>query len=116
MTRSAGPSSPRAPNRSATRYPMSDYQRYTYLGVREVLQKAESILTERAGLKKTRESDHGATYAGGEGTLNLEAHRHGPSTDVVISTNQLRTSKIDNAARFLLNQLPYQPGDKPQGL
>ena len=95
---------------------MSDYQRYTYLPVREVLQRADEILPERAGLSKTRESSHGATFSGGEGTLNLEAHRHGALTDVVITTNQLRTSRIDNAARFLLNQLPFQPGDRPQGL
>jgi hypothetical protein len=92
---------------------MSDYQRYTYLPVSAVLSTAEEILTERAGLKRTRDSSHGATYAGAEGTLTLSAHRHGPSTDVVIATNQLRTSKIDGVARYLLNQLPNQPGDRP---
>jgi hypothetical protein len=115
MTRPRGAPGPPEPDLRRD-VPMSDYQRYTYLPVREVLQKADEILPARAGLKKTRDSSHGATYTGAEGTLNLEAHRHGPSTDVVISTNQLRTSKIDTVARFLLNQLPYQPGDRPQGL
>jgi len=95
---------------------MSDYQRFTYLPVKEVLRTAEEILDQRAGLKKGRESSHGATYSGAEGTLTLEAHRHGALTDVVIATNQLRTSKIDTVARYLLNQLPFQPGDRPQGL
>lgn len=95
---------------------MSDYQRFTYLPVKEVLRTAEEILGDRAGLKKSRDSSHGATFSGPEGTLTLEAHRHGMMTDVVIATNQLRTSKIDNVARFLMNQLPYQPGDRPQGL
>jgi hypothetical protein len=95
---------------------VSDYQRFTYLPVREILRTAEEILGERAGLRKGRESSHSATYSGAEGTLTLEAHRHGALTDVVIATNQLRTSKIDGVARFLLNQLPFQPGDKPQGL
>lgn len=92
---------------------MSDYQRYTYLGVPEVLTRAEEILTSRAGLKKTRDGHHRATYTGAEGALTVEAHRHGALTDVVISTNQLRTSKIDTVARFLMNQLPFQPGDRP---
>jgi type II secretory pathway component PulK len=95
---------------------MSDYQRYTYLPVKDVLRTAQEILDSRAGLKMSRESSHGATFSGAEGSLTLDAHRHGPMTDVVISTNQLRTSKIDTVARFLLNQLPYQPGDRAQGL
>jgi hypothetical protein len=95
---------------------MSDYQRYTYLPVKDVLRTAEEILAARAGLKRSRESSHGVTFTGPEGTLILDAHRHGAMTDVVISTNQLRTSKIDAVARFLMNQLPYQPGDRALGL
>ncbi len=90
---------------------MSDYQRYTVVPVREVLKKADEILTTRIGLQRTRESRHGATYSGAEGTLSLEAHRHGLQTDVIVRTNQLRTSKIDGVVRYLLNQFPYQPGD-----
>jgi hypothetical protein len=90
---------------------MSDYQRYTADSVREVFRKAEQFLPERAGVRRARESTHSVTYSGAEGTLVLDAHRHGAQTDVIIRTNQLRTSKLDSAARFLLNQLPYQPGD-----
>jgi hypothetical protein len=93
---------------------MSDYQRYTSLPVREVFQKAEEVLTERAGLTRSRDSRHSVTYTGAEGTVTLDAHRHGPSTDVVARTNQLRTSKLDIAVRYLFNQLPYQPGDPPR--
>lgn len=90
---------------------MSDYQRYTADPVREVFRKAEEILPVRAGLRVTRETGHSLTYAGAEGTVVVDAHRHGPQTDVVIRTNQLRTSKVDGVVRYLLNQLPYQPGD-----
>ena len=90
---------------------MSDYQRYTADPVREVLRKADEILTTRAGLKRTREGRHTVTYGGPEGTVTVDAHRHGLSTDVVVNTNQLRTSKVDGVIRYFLNQLPYQPGD-----
>lgn len=90
---------------------MSDYQRYTADPVREVFRKADEILTERAGLRRTRESRHAVTYSGPEGTVMLDAHRHGLVTDVIARTNQLRTSKIDAVVRHLLNQLPYQPRD-----
>jgi hypothetical protein len=90
---------------------MSDYQRYTADPTREVLRKADQILTERAGVRRTRESRHSVTYAGPEGTVVLDVHRHGVATDVVARTNQLRTSKLDAVVRYLLNQLPYQPGD-----
>ena len=91
---------------------MSDYQRYTAIPAGEVLALADEILAERAGLHRSRESRHAVTYAGREGIVSLETHRHGPMTDVVARTNQLRTSKIDMAVRHLLNQLPYQPGDE----
>jgi hypothetical protein len=71
-------------------------------------------MTERGGLARVGESHGSVTYSGGEGTLILEAHRHGPQTEVVIRTDQLRTSKLDNVARYLLNQLPYQPDDPPR--
>lgn len=90
---------------------MSDYQRYTADPIREVFRKAEEILPERAGVQRTRDTRHSLTFSGAEGTVVVEAHRHGPETDVVVRTNQLRTSKLDTAVRHLLNQLPYQPGD-----
>jgi hypothetical protein len=90
---------------------MADYERNTVLPTFKVLELADAVLTDRAGLQRTRQTDHGAIYAGGEGTVNLQAHRHGPMTTVTIRTNQLRTSKIDVVVRHLMNQLPYQPGD-----
>jgi hypothetical protein len=90
---------------------MSDYQRYTADSTREVLRKADEILTERGGLQRTRETRHSVTYSGPEGTVVLDVHRHGLVTDVVARTNQLRTSKLDSVVRYLLNQLPFQPGD-----
>ena len=90
---------------------MSDYQRYTADPIREVFRKAEEILPERSGVQRTRDTSHSLTFTGGEGTAVVEAHRHGPQTDVVVRTNQLRTSKLDIAVRHFLNQLPYQPGD-----
>ena len=93
---------------------MSDYQRYTVLPVRKVFEIADEILPERAGVERTRASRHSVTYTGQEGTVTLDAHRHGVATDVIARTNQLRTSKLDGAVRFLFNQLPYQPGDPPR--
>lgn len=90
---------------------MSDYERNTALPTARVLEIAEEILTERAGLSRARGDHHGATYTGGEGTVAIEAHRHGPMTTVTVRTNQLRTSKVDIVVRHLLNQLAYQPGD-----
>jgi len=90
---------------------MSDYQRYTALPAREVLALADDVLSERAGLHRSRESRHAVTYSGREGVVSLEIHRHGAMTDVIARTNQLRTTKVDNAVRHLLNQLPYQPGE-----
>lgn len=90
---------------------MSDYQRYTATPLRDVLAVADEILTTRGGLTRTQESAHGVTYTGPEGKVDLQAHRHGFQTDVVVRTDQLRTSKIDGVVRFLLNQFPYQPDD-----
>ena len=93
---------------------MSDYERNTVLSVREVFGRAEEIFTQRAELERTNESRHSVTYAGGEGTVTLEAHRHGLATAVVAHTDRLRTSKLDGVVRYLMNQLPYQPGDPPR--
>jgi hypothetical protein len=90
---------------------MADYERLTALPTQEIFRRTEDILTTRGGLSRTRESAHGVTYSGGEGTVSIDVHRHGPVASVTARTNQLRTSKIDNVVRYLLNQLPYQPGD-----
>jgi hypothetical protein len=93
---------------------MSDYERNTVLPVSRVLEIAEEILTSRAGVMRTRQDHHGAGYSGAEGTVALDAHRHGTLTTVTVRTNQLRTSKLDGVVRHLLNQLPYQAGDPPR--
>ncbi|MEX2581838.1 MAG: hypothetical protein WD766_01065 [Gemmatimonadota bacterium] len=90
---------------------MADYERNTILPISRVLELAEEVMTERAGLQRTRQTGHGATYTGAEGTVALEAHRHGTMTTLTVRTNQLRTSKVDIVVRHLMNQLPYQPGD-----
>jgi hypothetical protein len=90
---------------------MSDYERHTVLPTREVFQRAAEVLTTRGDLKQSRHSHHGVTYSGAEGTVTLDVHRHGAATVVTARTNQLRTSKLDTVVRYLMNQLPYQPGD-----
>jgi hypothetical protein len=93
---------------------MADYERITVLPIARVMELADEILTERAGVQRTRGSGHNATFTGREGTVAIEAHRHGPLTTVTIRTNQLRTSKLDIVVRHLMNQLPYQAGDPPR--
>ncbi len=91
---------------------MAGYQRRTALPPSRVLEMAEGLLPERIGLEKTKGSGHGATYSGAEGTVTLTAHRHGPYTDVVASTDRLRTSRMDYEIQKFLNELPYEPGDR----
>lgn len=93
---------------------MSDYERHTVLPTREVFRLADQILAERADLMRGREARHSVSYSGAEGTVNIHAHRHGQKTVVTIRTNQLRTSKIDNVVRYLMNQYPYEHGDPPR--
>jgi hypothetical protein len=93
---------------------MSDYERSTVLPVREVLAKAEEIFPARAELTAAGQSGHGVTYTGGEGTVEIDAHRHGFSTVVTVRTDRLRTSRVDVVVRYFLNQLPYQYGDPPR--
>lgn len=90
---------------------MAGYQRKTALSPAEVLERADQALPERIGLSRSKGSSHGATFTGAEGTVSLTAHRHGPYTDVVASTDRLRTSRIDYEIQKFLNQLPYEPGD-----
>jgi hypothetical protein len=91
---------------------MAGYQRKTALSPKEVLEKAEEIIPDRIGLTRSKVSGHGATYSGEEGTVNLSTHRHGPYTDVVASTDRLRTSRMDYEIQRFLNHLPYEPGDR----
>lgn len=90
---------------------MAGYQRKTAFGPDEVLERADTHLPEFIGLKKSRQSSHGATYSGEEGTVVLSVHRHGPYTEVVAETDRLRTSRIDYEMQRFLNALPYEPGD-----
>lgn len=94
---------------------MSDYERMTALPIDEVFARAEQVFGARIELARTHAAPHEATYTGREGTVVLEAHRHGPYTSVVARTDQLRTSRLDNVVRHLLNALPYQPGDPGAG-
>ena len=91
---------------------MAGYQRKTALGPGEVLKHAEAHLPEYIGLRRSKESSHGATYSGKEGTVVLTAHRHGPYTDVVAQTNQPRTSRMDYEVQRFLMTLPYEHGDR----
>ncbi len=95
---------------------MADYERITVLPAGEIFRLAEEILPERANLTRTRESRHNVTYTGAEGTVTIDTHRHGMATTTIITTNQLRTSKVDGVVRYLMNQLPYQHGDPGRAL
>ena len=66
-------------------------------------------------MARTKATGHGATYSGEEGTVTLSAHRHGMYTEVVASTDRLRTSRLDYEVQRFLNQLPYEPGDTGGG-
>lgn len=90
---------------------MAGYQRRTVLGPSDVLTQAEEMLPEILGLSRSKSSAHSATYSGAEGTVTLSVHRHGPFTDVVASTDRLRTSRMDYEIQKFLNHLPYEPGD-----
>jgi hypothetical protein len=96
---------------------MSDYERSTVLPAREVFRRADEIFQSRAELSRAGDAGghHEGRWSGAEGTVTLEAHRHGTSTLVTARTDQLRTSKLDIVVRYLLNQLPYQFGDPPRG-
>lgn len=91
---------------------MAGYQRKTASSPAEIFEHAESVLPEMVGVAKVKKSGHGATYSGEEGTVTLSVHRHGPYTDVVATTDRLRTSRLDYEVQRFLNQLPYEPGDK----
>lgn len=90
---------------------MAGYQRKTALSPQEVMGKADQLIPQRIGLSRSKSSTHGATFSGEEGTLTLSVHRHGAYTEVVASTDRLRTSRLDYEIQKFLNLLPYEPGD-----
>lgn len=90
---------------------MGGYSRKTALTPTEVLARAEELLPAMLGLSRTRVSSHGSTWAGSEGTVSLSAHGHGLYTEVIASTDRLRTSRMDVEIQKFLNRLPYEPGD-----
>jgi hypothetical protein len=79
---------------------------------KEVLAKADEFIPEIVGLTRSKGTSHGASFSGEEGTVTISAHRHGPYTDVVASTDRLRTSRLDYEIQKFLNLLPYEPGDQ----
>ena len=90
---------------------MAGYQRRTILSPSDILSKAEELLPEWIGLTRTKSSSHAATFSGDEGTVTLTAHRHGPYTQVLVSSDRLRTSRLDYEIQKFLTELPYEPGD-----
>jgi len=91
---------------------MAGYKRKTAYSPREVLDEAEDFLPRMVGLSRSKGSSGGATYNGAEGTVTLSVHRHGPYTEVVATTDRLRTSRLDYEVQRFLNRLPYEPGDE----
>ena len=91
---------------------MAGYQRKTALGPAEIMSQAERLLPELLGLSRSKASAHAATWTGEEGVVTLNAHRHGPYTEVVAQTDRLRTSRMDYEVQKFLNHLPYEPGDR----
>lgn len=90
------------------------HERYTAASIAEVLRQAEAVLTERLPIAPVKSDRHSITLAGGDGTVTVEAHRHGLETMVIARTDQLRTSRLDIDVRYFMASLPYQPGD-PKG-
>ena len=90
---------------------MAGYQRRTVLSPSDILSKAEELLPESIGLIRTKSTSHTATFSGDEGTVTLAAHRHGPYTNVLVSSDRLRTSRLDYEIQKFLTELPSEPGD-----
>jgi hypothetical protein len=91
---------------------VAGYVRKTVLPTSEVLDLAAEDLPERIGLGRRKESEHGATYSGKEGTVTVTAHPHSLYTEVTAQTDQLRTSRMDYEIQKFLNRLPYEVGDR----
>ncbi len=92
---------------------MGSYMRLTAMPRREAIELAEEYLKERIPLETVERETYTVTLEGGDGTVTISAHRHGPETAVDVYTDQLRTSRIDIEVQHYLEQLPYQPGDAP---
>lgn len=91
---------------------MAAYQRLTAAKGSEAVRLAAEYLQQRIPLEVVSQDRHSVTLSGGDGTVTISAHSHGMETAVTVSTDQLRTSRIDNEAQHYLNQLAYQPGDE----
>ena len=91
---------------------MASYQRLTATSGGEAVRLAAEYLRERIPLEVVSRDGHSVTLAGGDGTVTISAHSHGLETTVTVSTDQLRTSRIDMESQHYLNQLPYQPEDR----
>ena len=91
---------------------MAGYKRKTAFSPKQVLEKAEELLPDMVGVTCSTSSAHSATYNGAEGTVTLSVHRHGPYTEVVATTDRLRTSRLDYEVQRFLNCLPYEPHDQ----
>jgi len=91
---------------------MASYERNTAATISDVLRMAEQVLTARLPLTKIRADRHSVTFKGVDGTVTIEAHRHGLDTTVHATTDQLRTSRLDLDTQYYLGTLPYQPGDQ----
>lgn len=90
---------------------MASYQRLTAMSGSDAVKLAAEYLRERIPLEVESQDGHSVTLSGGDGTVTVSAHSHGLETAVTVSTDQLRTSRIDIEAQHYMNQLPYQPGD-----
>lgn len=91
---------------------MAAYQRLTATDGAEAVRLAGDYLQKRIPLEVVSQDDHSVTLTGGDGTVTINAHSHGLETAVTVTTDQLRTSRIDVEAQHYLNQLPYQPEDR----
>jgi len=88
------------------------YERVTAAPTSEVLALAVELLTSRLPIQKVAEDRHSVRLSGGDGTVTVQAHRHGMETVVEAITDQLRTSRLDMDVRYFMTMLPYQPGDR----
>lgn len=91
---------------------MASYQRLTAIDGVEAVRLAADYLKQRIPLEVVSQDDHAVTLKGGDGTVTINAHSHGLETAVTVTTDQLRTSRIDVESQHYLNQLPYQPEDR----
>ena len=93
---------------------MGTYERTTVAPTREALRTAEEFLTRRIPIQRIAGDEHSITLRGGDGTAVIEGHRHGMDTVITVTTDQVRTSRLDVEVQHYLNQLPYEPGDRPR--